>query len=48
MGKLVNKGTINENGVKVNDYSPTPPPQQQIKGWNPRIGANRRATAETK
>ena len=30
--KLVNKGTINENGVKVNDYSPTPPPQQQIKG----------------
>lgn len=30
--KLVNKGTINENGVKVNDYSPTPPTQQQIKG----------------
>lgn len=29
--KLVNKGTINENGVKVNDYSPTPP-SQQIKG----------------
>lgn len=29
--KLVNKGTINENGVKVNDSSPTPP-SQQIKG----------------
>lgn len=29
---LVNKGSINENGIKVNDYSPTPPPQKQIKG----------------
>lgn len=29
---LVNKGSINENGIKVNDYSPTPPPQKQIRG----------------